>query len=50
MEEQQGRSGLKRHVEAGQDVVDVQDCYRRVDELRRALQVSLVRRGVIDEL
>ena len=42
MEGQQGRAGLKRHVEAGRDLVDVQECYRRVENLRRALQVSLI--------
>ena len=43
MKKQQGRSRFKRHAEAGPDVVDVQDCYRRVENLRRALEVCLIR-------
>lgn len=37
---QQERSGLRRHIEAGQDLIDVRGCYRRVATLHRELQVS----------
>lgn len=38
---QRGRSGLRRHLEGGNDWADVQDCYTRVENLRRELQVGL---------
>ena len=41
VEEQRQRSGVRRHVEAGQDVEDMQGCYRRVKTLCRELQVGL---------
>ena len=41
VEEQRQRSGVRRHMEAGQDVEDVQGCYRRVETLSRELQVGL---------
>ena len=40
--EQLERSGFRGHLEAGQDVVDVQECRRRVDTLCRELQVGVV--------
>ena len=42
VQEQQQRSRLKRHVGAGQDLVDVRGCYRRVETLRRELQVGVL--------
>ena len=40
VEQQQQRSGVRRHVQAGRDEDDVQGCYRRVETLCRELQVG----------
>lgn len=42
MVEQRRRSGVRSHLEAGQDVGDVQDCRRRVEILCRELQVGVL--------
>lgn len=42
IEKQRQRSGVRRHFEAGQDLEDVQGCYRRVETLCRELQVGLI--------
>lgn len=39
---QQQRSGSRRYLEAGQDLNDLEGCYRRVDDLCSTLQVSLL--------
>lgn len=41
VEERQKRSAPRRHPEGVQDEANVQDCYERVDSLRRELQASL---------
>ena len=48
VEEQRQRSGIRRHVEAGQDVEDVQGCLRRVETLCHELQVGLFPRCITD--
>ena len=42
VEQQQRRSGVRRHAEAGQDAYDVRECYRRVETLCRELHVGLI--------
>ena len=46
--EQVQHSGFRRHLEAGQAAVDVQECRRRVDTLCRELQVSQVQWDSVD--
>lgn len=46
--EQQQRSGVVKIVKVEQDTIDIEECYKRVENLRQKLRVSLLQTIIIE--